>query len=132
MTFPIVTAWLAIFLSALVMYFILKIAKIRRTERIELETADNDKLRRAVRSHGNLVETAPFFLIMLAFLEMTGANSTAAVVLALTFGISRIMHPVGLSGIESTFKFRVYGMIVALTAYILTALYLAYQLTFYI
>lgn len=130
MTFPIVTAWLAIFLSLVVMYFISKVAKIRRKEQIELETAENEQLRRAVRCHGNLVETAPLFLIMLAFLEMAGANSIAVIVLALVFAISRILHPIGLSGVKGTFKFRVYGMTLTLTIYILTALYLAFMLSF--
>lgn len=130
MSFPIVTAWLAILLSMMAMFFILKIAKIRRTEQIELETGDSEKLRRTVRSHGNLVETAPLFLIMLAFLEMIGANSIAVIVFALIFAISRLMHPVGLSGIKGMFKFRVYGMILTITAYTLTVLYLAYELSF--
>lgn len=131
MSFPIVTAWLAIFLVAIVIYFIIKIAKIRRQEQVELETGGNNKLQRAARSHGNLVETAPLFLIILAFLEMTSANSTAVIVFALLFGISRILHPIGLSGIKGTFKFRVYGMVLTLTTYSLSTLYLAYQLTFF-
>lgn len=130
MSFPIVTAWLAIFFSVMVIYFILKIAKIRRKEQIELETADNEQLRRVVRSHGNLVETAPLFLIMLAFLEMSGANGIATIALALIFAISRILHPVGLSGVKGMFKFRVYGMILTITAYASTAIYLAYMLSF--
>lgn len=128
MSFPIVTAWLAIFLSLLVIFFIIKIAMIRRRERIELESGKNEKLRRMVRSHGNLVETAPLFLILLAFSEMLSPNSFIAMPVAAIFAISRIIHPIGLSGIKGTFKFRTYGMILTMTAYIAAALHLAIAL----
>ena len=104
---------------------IIDIVKIRRNERVELETGESDALTRAVRAHGNLVETAPMFVIMLGLLEMGGGHWIAVAILATIFIVSRIMHPIGLSGKKGTFKYRTRGMILTLTAYILTAAYLA-------
>ncbi len=125
MTFPAITALLSIILSLYMLKLIIDIVKIRRSERVELETGESDALTRAVRAHGNLVETAPMFVIMLGLLEMGGGHRIAVAILAAIFIVSRIMHPIGLSGKKGTFKYRTRGMILTLTAYILTAAYLA-------
>ena len=125
MTFPAITALLSIVLSLYMLKLIIDIVKIRRSERVELETGESDALTRAVRAHGNLVETAPMFVIMLGLLEMGGGHPIAVVILAAIFIVSRLMHPIGLSGKKGTFKYRTRGMILTLTAYILTAAYLA-------
>lgn len=125
MTFPAITALLSIVLSLYMLKLIIDIVKIRRSERVELETGECDALTRAVRAHGNLVETTPMFVIMLGLLEMGGGHRIAVAILAAIFIVSRIMHPIGLSGKKGTFKYRTRGMILTLTAYILTASYLA-------
>ena len=125
MTFPAITALLSIILSLYMLKLIIDIVKIRRSERVELETGESDALTRAVRAHGNLVETAPMFVIMLGLLEMGGGHRIAVAILAAIFIVSRIMHPIVLSGKKGTFKYRTRGMILTLTAYILTAAYLA-------
>jgi uncharacterized membrane protein YecN with MAPEG domain len=125
MTFPAITALLAVVLSLYMLKLIIDIVKIRRSERVELETGESDALTRAVRAHGNLVETAPMFVVLLGLLELGGGHPIAVVILAVIFIVSRIMHPIGLSGKKGTFKYRTRGMILTLTAYILTAAYLA-------
>ncbi|MEP2947773.1 MAG: MAPEG family protein [Lentilitoribacter sp.] len=124
MTFPAITALLSVVLCLFMVHLIFKIVKIRRDEKIELQSGESDALTRAVRAHGNLVETAPIFLIMLGLLELGGGHPIAVGIFALIFIISRIMHPIGLSGKKGTFKYRTRGMILTLTAYILTGAYL--------
>ena len=130
MIFPKITALLAAFIGVLTIHMIIRIAKIRRAERVELENGSNNALHRAVRSHGNLVETAPLFLIMLGFTEGAGANIFFILILALLFAGSRIIHPIGLSGKKGTFKMRVYGMFGTISAYLATALLLIYHVIF--
>lgn len=124
MTFPAITALLAVVLSLYMLKLIIDIVKIRRSEKVELETGECDALTRAVRAHGNLVETSPMFLIMLGLLELGGGHPITIAILAIIFLVSRIMHPIGLSGKKGTFKYRTRGMVLTLTAYILTAAYL--------
>lgn len=125
MIFPAMTALLSVFLAFFTLKMIIDIAQIRRSEKVELQTADSDALTRAVRVHGNMVETAPLFLIILGLLELGGGHPIAVGIFALIFAISRVMHPIGLSGKKGTFKYRTRGMYLTATAFILTGLYLA-------
>jgi uncharacterized membrane protein YecN with MAPEG domain len=125
MTFPAITALLSVFLCFFMIKMIIDIVQIRMSEKVELQTGDSDALTRTVRIHGNMVETAPMFLIMLGLLELGGGHPIAVGIFALIFAISRIMHPIGLSGKKGTFKYRTRGMVLTLTAFILTGLYLA-------
>ncbi|MEP2978031.1 MAG: MAPEG family protein [Lentilitoribacter sp.] len=125
MIFPAITALLSVFLCFFMIKMIIDIVQIRMSEKVELQTGDSEALTRTVRIHGNMVETAPMFLIMLGLLELGGGHQIAVGILALIFAISRIMHPIGLSGKKGTFKYRTRGMVLTLTAFILTGLYLA-------
>ncbi|MEP3200066.1 MAG: MAPEG family protein [Lentilitoribacter sp.] len=125
MIFPAITALLSVFLCFFMIKMIIDIVQIRMSEKVELQTGESDALTRTVRIHGNMVETAPMFLIMLGLLELGGGHQIAVGILALIFAISRIMHPIGLSGKKGTFKYRTRGMVLTLTAFILTGVYLA-------
>lgn len=125
MIFPAITALLSVFLAFFTLKMIIDIAQIRRSEKVELQTGDSDALTRAVRVHGNMVETAPLFLIILGLLELGGGHPIAVGIFALIFVISRVMHPIGLSGKKGTFKYRTRGMFLTVTAFILTGVYLA-------
>lgn len=130
MIFPKIAALLAAYLGIFQMYLTLRVVKIRRRDKVALETANNDQLTRAVRSHANLVETTPIFLIILGFTESAGANVFAVLFLGLIFAISRTVHPIGLSGKKGTFKFRTYGMMGTLFPTVLTAALLIFHILF--
>lgn len=125
MIFPAITALLSVFLAFFTLKMIIDIAQIRQSEKVELQTGDSDALTRAVRVHGNMVETAPLFLIILGLLELGGGHPIAVGIFALIFVISRVMHPIGLSGKKGTFKYRTRGMFLTVAAFILTGVYLA-------
>lgn len=108
------------------MYFVVRIGYVRNKEKIELYAGNSELLKRLIRSHGNLVETAPMLLIMLACLETLDGPSLMIKSLALIFAISRTIHPLGLSGVKKLFPCRPIAMVMTLVVYVVTALYLCY------
>ena len=49
-------------------------------------------LRRAIRGHGNLIEYAPIFLILMLVAEMGGLKETALHSYGIVFLVARLMH----------------------------------------
>ena len=49
-------------------------------------------LRRAIRGHGNLIEYAPIFLILMLVAEMGGLKETALHSYGIVFFVARLMH----------------------------------------
>jgi len=72
-------------------------------------SGDEELLQRAIRAHGNLTEYAPMMLIVLYFLETTGAQSSALHLLGGSFLIGRLMHGVSMGFMRSSMPLRVGG-----------------------
>ncbi|MBH79111.1 MAG: hypothetical protein CMQ49_01210 [Gammaproteobacteria bacterium] len=51
----------------------------------------------ASRRHGNLIEWAPIFLLLLGVLELNGSSGTLIHALGAVFVVSRLLHASGLS-----------------------------------
>lgn len=82
----------------------------------------NTELLFAIRSHGNFVEYAPIFLILLGLLESSGANQTALLTLAGMFIVGRPLHVLGM-GEGANLKLRQLGMVLTFTAIVAASLY---------
>ncbi len=65
-------------------------------------------LTRAIRSHGNLIEYAPFFLILLALLELQQAASTWLSILGTVFICARLLYVVYFA-LKQTLPLRILG-----------------------
>ena len=96
MTLP-VTALTAIICA--IMLLVTAIATVR--QRFSTRTpfgngTDNNALLAASRSHGNLAEHAPLFVIMVGLLEMSHSNHLLLTGIAVLFLVSRALHIVGL------------------------------------
>jgi uncharacterized membrane protein YecN with MAPEG domain len=95
MTLPI-TLITAAALGTINLWLGLRIFRMRLREEILIGDDGNDKLAGRMRAHANLVEYAPFVLILMALIEVArGAGITLAVTAAL-FILARIAHPVGM------------------------------------
>ena len=62
-----------------------------------------------MRAQANFIEHAPFVLILLLGLEISGANRIALAVIAALFVAARILHGLGMDGGDRQ-RFRMYGM----------------------
>lgn len=82
----------------------------------------NTELLFAIRTHGNFIEYAPIFLILLGLLEYSGGNRTALMVLAGLFIIARPLHVLGM-GENANLKLRQIGVVLSFTVIIGASLY---------
>ena len=95
MTLP-VTAALTAALAALLLLLAIDTVRNRFRTQQAFGTADDDKLTRASRAHGNLAEHAPIVIIMVALLEMSRADHMGLMAIAGAFVVARVLHALGL------------------------------------
>ena len=80
---------------------------------------DEDTLYRAVRGHGNLIEYAPLFLILMLIAELNGLASTYLHSSGIIFTLGRLMHGIVFSFMKPNMILRVGGMILTFTGFII-------------
>ena len=71
---------------------------------------DPIELERAIRGHGNLIEYAPLFLILMLLLELTGASETLLYICGTVFTAGRFMHGIAFSFMKKNGLLRIGGM----------------------
>lgn len=92
-----VTALTAAFLALLILITAILTVKQRfRTGDAFGNASDDGALTAATRSHGNLAEHAPMFVIMIALLELSNANHLGLMALCILFMSARLAHIIGL------------------------------------
>ncbi len=129
MTLPLTAALLAAVLALLQVFLMVTVGNMRRAESISLGDGGNEELLRLTRRHGNLIENAPMFLILLSLLEMTGGSAVVVTALAGTFLIARLSHAFALSTASSPLVFRVLGALGTVLSLLGGAGFLIYQVT---
>ena len=85
----------------------------------EDRVVDEDTLYRAVRGHGNLIEYAPLFLILMLIAELNGLASVYLLSSGTIFTIGRLMHGIVFSFMKPNMILRVGGMILTFTGFII-------------
>ena len=85
----------------------------------ENRVVDEDTLYRAVRGHGNLIEYAPLFLILMLIAELNGLASSYLHSSGIIFTIGRLMHGIVFSFMKPNMILRVGGMILTFTGFII-------------
>ena len=71
---------------------------------------DSNDLERAIRGHGNLIEYAPFFLILMLALELSDASVTLLYISGIIFTLGRLMHGIAFSFTKKNIFLRIGGM----------------------
>ena len=89
---------------------------------------DEDTLYRAVRAHGNLIEYAPLFLILMLIAELNGLSSIYLHISGSTFTAGRFMHGLVFSFMKPNMILRVGGMILTFTGFIILITAIVYSL----
>jgi uncharacterized membrane protein YecN with MAPEG domain len=82
-------------------------------------SVDEDTLYRAVRAHGNLIEYAPLFLILMLIAELNGLSSLYLHISGSIFTVGRFMHGIVFSFMKPNLILRVGGMILTFTGFII-------------
>ena len=94
MPVPITALYLAIF-ALFGTYLYVMCGRIRGPERISLGDGGRADLQLAMRRHANFVENVPYFMIMMAALELNGSGHALLHGLGLAMLFVRVMHVVG-------------------------------------
>ncbi len=97
MTLPVpITAVYASLLAVLVVLLVMVVVNLRRGLRIGLGDGGNRDLARAIRVHGNAIESIPLFLVLLGVYELNGGHANALHFFGAVFFLSRVLHAWGL------------------------------------
>ena len=115
---PIYAAVLGIFFA----HLSIRVANMRRREKISIGYGNNVELERAARVQGNCAEYLPIALLLIAFAEIMGAQGWLVHTLNLAFLIGRLSHYHGTKDPTTPLKFRVTGMMLTFAAIIGAAL----------
>lgn len=87
-----------------------RVAAFRRQFQVSVGDGGKEPLVRRMRAQANFIENAPFVLILIGALEMSGAKRAGLAVIGFIFIIARILHAIGMDGGEQR-QFRMFGMI---------------------
>lgn len=104
------TAGAAAILNVWLMF---RIGAVRQSEKIFVGDEDSEPLVRRMRAQANFVENAPFVLILIAAIELSGRGDPWLAWIAGLFVIARIAHAFGMDG-GSLSKGRMVGTIVSM------------------
>ena len=99
-----------------------RIAAHRRDFKVSVGDGGHEPLLRRMRAQANFIEHAPFFLILLGGLELSGANRLVLSAIALVFVPARIAHGIGMDA-DADRRWRAYGMIGSALAGVALALW---------
>ena len=99
-----------------------RIAAHRRDFRVTVGDGGHDPLLRRMRAQANYIEHAPFFLILLLGLELSGGNRWALGAIALIFFVARIAHGIGMDEAANR-RWRAYGMMASALAGVMLAVW---------
>ena len=77
-----------------------RIGRLRYQYKVSVGDGGHESLLRRMRAQANFIENAPFVLILLGGLDLSGANRLALAILAATFVLARIVHAFGMDGGE--------------------------------
>jgi len=78
---------------------------------------DPNDLERAIRGHGNLIEYAPLFLILMLALELSDASETLLYISGIIFSLGRFMHGIAFSFMRKNVFLRIGGMALTFTGF---------------
>ena len=78
---------------------------------------DPSDLERAIRGHGNLIEYAPLFLILMLALELSDASVTMLYMSGIIFTLGRLMHGIAFSFMKKNVFLRIGGMVLTFAGF---------------
>jgi uncharacterized membrane protein YecN with MAPEG domain len=107
----------------------LRVSMVRRLHKVSIGDGGRSDVATRMRAHSNFVEYTPFFLILLALVELARGSAIWLWAIAIIFVIGRLLHPFGMDRRAPNFM-RIAGMVITwacllgLAAYALTLPYL--------
>tara|TARA_B100000902_G_scaffold7661_1_gene9751 strand:- start:554 stop:937 length:384 start_codon:yes stop_codon:yes gene_type:complete len=96
-------------ITILAIFLAFKVGITRGKTNTLLGEGDSSELLQSIRSHGNLMESAPITLILLLLLEMQSVAEWKLHLIGSSFFLFRILHAYGISISRESTPYRVIG-----------------------
>ena len=112
---PEITLIFTTILSAFMIILSVRVLDLRRSPVTKFlhkpnRIIDDETLQRSIRGHGNLVEYAPLFLMLMLVLELSEAPQTQLYFSGIVFTVGRLMHGIVFSFMRRNIFLRIGGM----------------------
>ncbi|RED17438.1 MAPEG family protein [Parasphingopyxis lamellibrachiae] len=105
----------------------IRVGRVRLAEKVFVGDGGNEAVIRRMRAHANFIENAPFFLVLLAVIELASGSSIWLWGVSLLFVIARIAHAFGMDRDSKLRPFGVMMTMLILLGLALYALFIAYS-----
>ena len=73
-----------------------RVSQLRIRHKVSIGDAGNDRLACRMRAHANFIEYTPFFLILVAAIELSRGSETWLWAVAIVYILGRLAHPFGM------------------------------------
>nr|WP_298929084.1 MAPEG family protein [uncultured Erythrobacter sp.] len=113
MTLLPVTLAAAAAAAILNIWLMVRVGRIRNATKVFVGDDGNENVIRRMRAHSNFIESAPFVLILIAAIELSGKGDPWLAYVAALFILGRIAHGFGMDG-GSFSKGRMIGTIISM------------------
>jgi len=114
--------WLyAALLALLFVGLSMRTLRMRRGLGIVIGDAGNERMLRAMRVHSNFAEYVPLNLLLMYFVEASGASPWFVHALGICLLVGRVSHALGVSQVRERYAFRTVGMALTFTPMIAAA-----------
>lgn len=101
-----------------------RVSQRRLATKIGTGTGGDAELEQRVRAHANFIESVPIALLLLYFVEQTGASSTVVHAFGVALVVARVAHAQGISSTLGRSTGRFYGSIATLLVIAVLAIWL--------
>ncbi len=79
-------------------WLMIRVGQIRTAEQVSVGDGGNESVVRRMRAHANFVESAPFVLILIAAIELSGRGAPWLSWVAGIYILARVAHAFGMEG----------------------------------
>jgi uncharacterized protein len=111
-----ITPFYAALLAIMFIFLSVRTLRTRRALKIAVGDNGNQQMLRTMRVHANFAEYTPIALILIYFFEALGGLAWLVHIFCLCLFAGRISHAYGVSQLNETYKFRVFGTAMTFTA----------------
>ncbi|MDN3644939.1 MAPEG family protein [Pontixanthobacter aestiaquae] len=99
--------------AILAIWLMMRVGKVRGSESVSVGDGGNDTVIRRMRAHANFVECTPFFLILVAAIELAGKGGAWLPYVVGIFMLGRVAHAFGMDA-QGFGKGRLIGTLITM------------------
>lgn len=79
-------------------WLIIRVGQVRSSEQINIGDGGNEKVTRRMRAQANFVESAPFVVLLIGAIELTGRGEPWLMYVSGAYFVCRVLHAFGMEG----------------------------------